>query len=356
MAEDSKPDKEDQTEDASEHKIRKSQEKGDFPISKDLTTAVMLAGSMISLFLIFPFAGKSLSLKLKGIIDKADFFSLTENHHSQIAWVVFKDVVFDFLSLTLIFILCAVGATYIQTKLTKKKDALKPKLEKISFIQGVKRLFSVKSLAELIKSVVKLFVISTLLYLLLSSELQKIPEISAQPLALSLQLMWGLAFKLFMVALIFQVFIGGGDYLYQRYEYFKRLKMTKKELKDEFKETDGDPHVKSKRRQLQQKAASGRMMEDVPTATVIITNPTHYAVALKYNPIENKAPVVVAKGKDNVAQKIRELGLKNWITIIENPPLARSLYKLPLKKEIPAEFYQAVAEIIKYVFKKKQQK
>lgn len=355
MAEESKPDKEDQTEEATEHKIRKSQEKGDFPISKDLTTAIMLGGSMICLFLIFRFTGGSLSLKLKGIIDRADLFSLSQSHHSQISWIIFKDLVLDFLSLTIIFIICAVLATYIQTKLTPNKEALKPKLEKISLIKGIKRLFSVRSLAELVKSLIKLCVISSLLYLLLSSELKKIPEISSQPLEISLNLMWVLAFKLFMVALIFQVFIGGGDYLYQRYEYFKRLKMTKKELKDEFKETDGNPQVKSKRRQLQQDVARGRMMEEVPTATVIITNPTHYAVALKYSPVENKAPVVVAKGKNNVAHKIRELGLKNWITIIENPPLARSLYKLPLKKEIPPEFYQAVAEIIKYVFKKNKQ-
>lgn len=354
MAGDNKPDKEDQTEDATEHKIQKSQEKGDFPISKDLTTAIMLMGSIICLFLIFPFSGKAISFKLKGILEKASSFSLTQDHHSQITWTIFKDLVPDFLSLTVIFIVCAVIATYIQTKLTPNKEALKPKLEKISFISGTKRLFSAKSLIELVKAVVKLCVISSLLYLLLASEIKKIPEISGQPLSISLNLMWMLAFKLFMVALIFQAFIGGADYLYQRYEYFKRLKMTKKEIKDEFKETEGDPHIKSKRRQLQQSASKGRMMEDVPTATVIITNPTHYAVALSYNSLKNKAPVIVAKGKNTIAKRIKDLGLKNWVPIIENPPLARSLYKLPLKKEIPPEFYKAVAEIIKYVYRKKQ--
>lgn len=350
------PDKEDKTEEATEQRIRKSQEKGDFPISKDLTITVMLIGSMISLFLIFPFLGQVLSMKLRGILEQAHLFSFNNEDTSILSWVLFIQITPDFLKIMVVFIVCAIAGTYIQTKLTPNKEALQPKLEKISPLKGLKRLFSVKSLVELIKSLIKLTTITILIYVLLKNELKQIPEISNQSLMVSLHLFWNLCFKLFMTALIFQLFIGGADYMYQRYEYFKKLKMTKQELKEEFKESEGDPHIKSKRRQIQRETSRGRMLDKVQEATVVITNPTHYAVALKYNPMENKAPIVVAKGKDRIAHTIRELALKNWVQIIENPPLARSLYKIPLNKEIPPDFYKAVAEIIKYVFKKKNKK
>jgi flagellar biosynthetic protein FlhB len=350
------PSKEDKTEDATEQRIRKAQEKGDFPISKDLTTTVMLVGSMVSLFLVFPFLSKGLTLKLRGILEQAHLFYFHENNPSILSWILLSDIMPDFLIMMIVFIICAVAATYIQTRLTLNTSALEPKLEKISIIKGFKRLFSAKSLVELIKSLIKLIIIATLIYVLLKDELKQMPEISSQPVIASLYLFWKLSFKLFMVALVFQTGIAGADYMYQRYEYFKRLKMTKQELKEEYKDTEGDPHIKSRRRQIHRNTAKGRMLEKVQDATVVITNPTHYAVALKYKPLENKAPIVIAKGKDRIALTIRELALKHWIHIIENPPLARSLYKIPLNKEIPPDFYKAVAEIIKYVFKKKNQR
>lgn len=356
MSEGNSSDKEDKTEDATEHKIKQSQEKGDFPISKDLTLALMLAASMVSLFVIFPILSGPLAMKLRGILEQAHLFSFSQESNSRLSFMLLADIAPDFLGMLVVFILCAVASTYIQTKLTPNKEALKPKLDKISPMKGFKRLFSVKSVVELLKSLIKLIVIATLLYVLLKDELRQIPEISSQPIITSIYLLWNLSFKLFMTALIFQVFIGGADYMYQRYEYFKRLKMTKQETKEEYKQMEGDSHIKSKRRQLQRAASKNRMMDSVAEATVVITNPTHYAVALKYTPGENKAPVVVAKGKDRIAQNIRELALKNWVHIIENPPLARSLFKLPLNKEIPQEFYKAVAEIIKYVFKKKNRR
>lgn len=356
MAEGTPPDKEEQTEEATEHKVQNSQEKGDFPISKDLTLGIMLLASMVSLFLVFPYMGKTLTMKLKGLVEQAHLFSFSDDARSQLSLMLLSEIMPEFLVMMVVFIVAAVAGTYIQTQLTPNKEALKPKLEKISPIKGAKRLFSFKSLVELLKAIIKLTVISSLLYVFLKDELKKIPEISSQSVMTSLYLFWNLCFKLFMMALIFQVFIGGADYLYQRYEYFKRLKMTKQEVKEEYKKMEGDPHIKSKRRQLQRQASKGRMIDSVAEATVVITNPTHYAIALKYDPLQNKAPIVVAKGKDRIALRIRELALKNWIHIIENPPLARSLYKLPLNKEIPQEFYKAVAEIIRYVFKKKNKR
>lgn len=356
MAGDNAPDKEDKTEDASEHRIQKAKEKGDFPISKDLNLSVMLIGSVICLFLILPYAANRLALKFRGILEQAHQFPFDSQDTSRLPFMMLAQVGPEFIGMLVIFIVCAVIATYAQTKLTPSKEALQPKLSKISPMAGFKRLLSVKSLMELIKSVIKLTIVASLVYILLLDEFKKIPEISIQPLPVSLKLFVDICFRLFMTTIIFQVFIGGADYLYQRYEYFKRLKMTKQEVKEEFKDTEGDPHIKGRRRQIQRQQSRGRMMDNVAEATVIITNPTHYAVALKYTPGEHKAPIVVAKGKDRIAKQIRELALKNWVQIIENPPLARSLYKLPLKKEIPPEFYKAVAEIIKYVFNKRSRK
>lgn len=352
MAEGEKPDKDDKTEEATEHRIRKSQEKGEFPISKDLITALMLSASVISLFLIFPFLGKGLAYKLRGILEQAHTFSFGEDDHSKLTWILFKEVTPDFMGMLFVFIVAAIAGTYIQTKLTKKKEALKPKLSHISPISGFKRLFSLKSLVELLKSLTKLTVVTLVIYVLLKEELKQIPEISAQPIMVSLHVFALMCFKLFFAVLILQAFVGGADYLFQRYDYFKQLKMSKQEVKEEYKDTEGDPHIKGKRRQLQREKANNRMMDKVPEATVVITNPTHYAVALKYEQSANKAPVVIAKGKDKVAFKIRTLALDSRVQIIENPPLARSLYKLPLNKEIPPEFYEAVAKIIKYVFSK----
>lgn len=356
MAEGTPPDKEEQTEEATEHKIKKSQEKGDFPISKDLTLSLMLLASMISLFLVFPYMGKTLAAKLKSLVEQAHLFSFTDEANSSLSLMLLSEITPEFLVMLVVFIIAAIAATYIQTQMTPNKEALKPKLDKISPLKGLKRLFSPKSLVELLKSLLKLIIISSLLYVFLKDEIKQIPEISSQPIMISLNLFWNLCFKLFMMTLIFQVFIGGADYMYQRYEYFKRLKMTKQEIKEEYKEMEGDPHIKSRRRQLQRQASKNRMMDNVADATVIITNPTHYAVALKYDPLQNKAPIVIAKGKDKIALHIRELALKNWVHIIENPPLARSLFKIPINKEVPPEFYKAVAEIIKYVFRKKNRK
>jgi flagellar biosynthetic protein FlhB len=163
----------------------------------------------------------------------------------------------------------------------------------------------------------------------------------------------GLVARLMVGILIILLVIAVLDVLYQRFEHYKKMRMTKQELKDEYKQSEGDPHVKARLRQLRRERARARMMQAVPEADVVITNPTHFAVALKYKPEEMPAPVCVAKGQDAIAQKIREVAKEHDVEIYENPPLARSLFELvELEQEIPQELYQGVAEVISYVFQK----
>jgi flagellar biosynthetic protein FlhB len=354
MAEQKNEDQEDKTESPSEHKLHEAQKKGDFPLSKDLSLAVMLLASIICIFLIFPVLSQNLVLKLRGIIEQAHIFSISAHHTSNIAESLFKSIIPNFLMLSLVFVIAAIAVTYGQTRLKSKEKALLPKLEHISPLKGFKRLFSLKSLVETLKSTLKLFLIGSILYFLIKDDLILISETTGGHVFSSLKLLWEICLKLFLTALLFQVILGAADYLYQKYEYTKRLKMTKQEQKEEHKEMEGDPHVKGKRRSLQKANAKNRMMDNVKDATVIITNPTHYAIALKYELKVNKAPIVVAKGRGFIAKRIRELALKNSVELFSNPPLARALYKLPLNKEIPSEFYKAVADIIRYVFQKRK--
>ncbi len=347
-------DKEDKTEAPSEHKLHEAQKKGDFPISKDLSLTIMLFASIVCVFLIFPFLSQNLVLKLRGLIEKAHIFSVSAKSSGNIGLSLFKSIVPNFLMLSVVFIVAAVAVTYGQTRLKAKEKAIQPKLENISPIKGFKRLFSLRSLVEVFKSIIKMLVIGSILYLIIKDELILISETTGRPVFSSLQFLWEICLKLFLTALLFQAILGAADYMYQKYEYTKKLRMTKHEQKEEHKEMEGDPHVKSKRRSLQKSRAKNRMMDNVQDATVVITNPTHYAVALKYEPKLSKAPIVVAKGRGFIAQRIREIAAKNTVEIVPNPPLARSLYKLPLNKEIPSEFYKAVAEIIRYVFQKRK--
>jgi flagellar biosynthesis protein FlhB len=347
-------DKEDKTESPTEHKLTQTKEKGDFPVSKDLSLCMMLFASSICLFLVFPYLSTNLIMKLRGLIENAHTFNFTSHHKSEISFSILKSIFPHYILLSIIFIIAALAITYIQTRFVMK--AIQPNLNKISPLKGFKRIFSLNALVDFLKSLLKLFTIGGIIYILIYEDITRLAYSSGQPILASLKMLWSICFKLFMAALLFQFCIGIADYFYQQYEYKKKLRMTKQETKDEMKDIDGDPLIKGKRRQLQRSHAKNRMMEQVQEATVVITNPTHFAIALKYTPSKNNAPIVVAKGKGFVAKRIRELALKNSVQIVPNPPLARSLYKLPLNKEIPVEFYKAVAEIIRYVFKNRKGK
>ncbi len=256
----------------------------------------------------------------------------------------------------LAFVVAALAAGFIQKPLIFSWETIRPKWEKVSPMKGVKRLFSLRSVIEFIKGILKITIVGVVAFLSIwpsRGELMRLPNTDADALLLFIQstavnMLIGVLVVLFLIAML--------DYIYQRYEYIKNLRMSKQEIKDEYKQQEGDPIVKQRLRAIRMERARKRMMAEVPTSDVVITNPTHYSIALKYEQGKMSAPQIVAKGKDKVAFRIREIAKEHDVPIVENPPLARALYDVPLEEEIPIEHYEAVAKVISYVYQLKGKK
>jgi flagellar biosynthetic protein FlhB len=233
-------------------------------------------------------------------------------------------------------------------------EAIAPKLNKLSPISGMKRLVSIKALVELAKSIIKLLFIGTIAYLLVKSDMEAFPVLIHQEVGQILVFIARVSLKISFFVCLALVVLAVLDFLYQRWQHEKDLKMTKQEVKDEQKQTFGDPKVKSRIRSMQMEMARRRMMEAVPEADVVITNPTHLAIAIKFDAEEMIAPQVLAKGAGHVAQRIKEIASENQIPLVEDKPLAQALYKMvELGDYIPAELYRAVAEVLAYVYRLK---
>ncbi len=266
------------------------------------------------------------------------------------------DVALTMLVPMMAFLTAALVAGFGQKPLTISADPIKPKLEKISLKKGIGRMFSMRSITEFLKGLFKISVVGFVAFLVVyprRSDLQRLPNTELGGLLFFLQ---DTAISMLIGILVVVFFIALLDYFYQRFEYMKNLRMSKQDIKDEYKNQEGDPMIKQRLRQIRMERAQKRMMANVPGADVIITNPTHYAIALKYDQVRMAAPQVVAKGMDKVAFRIREMAEKHDIPIVENKPLARALYTVEVEDEVPLEHYKAVAEIISYVYKLKGQK
>lgn len=252
--------------------------------------------------------------------------------------------------------LCAgLAGNFAQGGLTLSGEAFKPKADKFNPAKNIKKIFGLDSLVNLLKSTLKLLILSYVAYGVLSPVVEKAPTLINAPIqtiATNLgSTLFTLSFKCGLVMLVFAF----ADYGYSIYKHEKSLKMSKQDIKDEYKQQEGDPFVKGQRRRAARALVQKRSMAEVPTATVVVTNPTHISIALRYDKDKDAAPVVVAKGADNLAAKIREIAKENDIPLVENKPLARALYKIAEPNEIiPVEFFGAVAEILAYVFRQKE--
>jgi flagellar biosynthetic protein FlhB len=247
----------------------------------------------------------------------------------------------------------AVNIGQVGFKVTGK--AAYPKLSRVSPIQGFKRLFSVRSFVELAKSLLKLAIIGGVVYLSIADKLDDVYSLSDMPVEVLAPIVGILLGRVFLIVSLSLLVIGALDFAYAKYEYEKSLKMTKEEVKEESRQSEGDPKVKSKIREIQFKSAFRRMMKRVPEADVVITNPTHLAVALRYDRAKSAAPVVVAKGARKVAERIKKIAQEHGIPIIENKPLAQVLFKtVDIGMEIPMDLYKAVAEVLAYVYRLKK--
>ncbi len=346
------------TESASAKKREDERKKGNIFMSKDVTTVVSLIGSFyIMKAFIMSFLKQSqmnYEIQMQRMID----IKILTSHDVMNLFVEFTRIfVVSAMPAMLIIGFLSILATGIQTKFLFTRESLKFKLSRINPLTGIKKLFSLKAIVELLKSLIKIAVIISILYGRVVDIIVTLPQVMDMDVMqaavytgdkiMSLLLSVGIAF----------VAVAGADFLYQRYDYEKGIKMTKQEVKDEYKQMEGNPQVKSARRQKQREMAEQRMMQNVKDADVVVRNPTHYAVALRYHMDDDPAPICLAKGVDFLAAKIVEEAEKHGVATIENPPLARGLYAAAdIEEIIPAEFFQPVAELLAWIFSTKKNK
>ena len=345
------------TEEPTAKKLSDARNEGQVAKGKDLTSAVML----LVLFMVLRFTVGNMGEGFIECFNKnytqiGDLFTSTHGEYNmQYTIALIQSAALDMLKLLIPFFgigfIIAIVIELAQVKWKPTSKPLQPKLSKFNPINGIKRMFSVRTLVSLIKQVVILVVIFIVVYNKLKSRMSDIYMLYDIPLISAVMLLGDIIFDIGTVICVIYTIIGIADYVFEKRKFRKDMMMTKQEVKDEWKNTEGNPEVKNKIRQKMSEASRRRMMQAVPEADVVITNPTHFAVALKYEQNKGKAPVVVAKGEDYLAAKIKEAARENNIEIVENKPLARMLYyNVELDEEIPPELYQAVAEVLAFVY------
>jgi flagellar biosynthesis protein FlhB len=347
----------DKTEQATPKKKEDAKQKGQVAKSKEISSVAVLAAGAIYMY----FNAKGLTEKL-GTNLKQTFISIPKIAAGDIASTDFlSQTIKSFLELTLpimiVLMVVSLIANFIQTGFVASVEPLTPNMSKMDPIKGLGKIISKRSLAELLKSIFKILIVSWAVYSTLKNDFSLLMPLMYQDNFQIMSMLGTISMKVVTRCCYVILVLAILDYLYQKWEFEQELKMTKQEIRDEFKQTEGDPLIKSRIRSIQREMARRRMMREVPKADVIITNPTHYAIALSYKPGEKmSAPKIIAKGADNIAMKIKELAKKHGIPMVENRPLAQNLYKLDIGQEVPPKFYQAVAEILAYVYGLKKKK
>lgn len=345
------------TEEPTSKRIEEATKKGQVAFSREVTSFLMFAVLALMIIWFIPGYARSAINFLRNFMASPHDVMLSYQNIDEFIFEVLSTASFIFIVPILATIVVALASSFLQNGILFSIDPLMPKLEKISVIKGVKRIFSLRSFMEFIKGVLKISIIAISSYMVFRGEIDKIiyaPQMSVYGI---IALLGGLGFKIVLAAAIFMFIVAIIDYAYQKYEYLKSLRMTRQEIKEEFKQSEGDPHIKAKLKQIREERARKRMISAVPDADVIIRNPTHYAVALKYEQEDMNAPVVIALGADAVALRIISVGEENKVPVVTNRTLARALYETAeLDEEIPIEHYKAVAEIIAYVFGLKKDK
>jgi flagellar biosynthetic protein FlhB len=347
-------DDDDKTEDPSPKKLDEAIKRGDVVKSQELSTFFVLSAATVFVAFLTPGLSRDLAKSLSAFFDHAGDITLDARSLGDI-YVRIGLILGGALVLpALLFLAAGIAGSAIQHRLLFTFEPLIPKLSKVSPLAGLKRIFSVEGAVNGLKGVVKIVVVGFAMALALQPELKRLDTIVATDTVGLMAVIRDIAVKMMGAVLIVMAFVAGLDYFFQYRRWFKRLRMTREELKEEYKQTEGSPEIKGKIRQMRQARARRRMMAAVPKATVVVTNPTHYSVALRYEDGMG-APQVVAKGVDEVALKIREVAKANEVPIVENPPLARALYaQVEIDKEIPEEHYKAAAEVIGFVMRLKQ--
>ena len=344
---------EEKTEKATQKKITDSREKGQVLQSKEVNSAFMLLGAFISLSLLGGFIGNIITRLTLYVFDEFlninYSFSITNIYKLMVT--VLYHLLLMALPIALICLLIGLISSYMQVGYLFTTKTLEVKFSKLNPIEGFKRMFSMKSLVELVKSFIKIIFVGYVVFRYVEGHLETIFNTMYMDTVVIIKTLVTITVQIGVRAGMVLVFLALLDYIYQKYEYNKNLKMTKQEIKEEYKQTEGNPQIKSKIKEKQRQISMRRMMQDVPSADVIITNPTHFAIAIKYDPNLSDAPMVVAKGVDIIAQKIKEIASNNNVPMVENRQLARALYDVAdIGRPIPQDMYQSVAEVLAYVY------
>lgn len=342
------------TEDATSKKLDDVREEGNVAKSAEVSTAATLLALFVCLKFAVGFVGDRLMSTF------TEFYSLIIRYCESgvdiaalnfLTWKIILDIGIVIAPFLLLGFLVAFLSNALQFKFKVTTKPLQPKFSKMNPINGVKRMFSLNTLVELLKSIVKVAVIAYIAYGVFTEHVKELYLIYDMSVTQSIGLMYDIVLELALKICVLFCVIAAADFMYQKWKFKSDNKMTKQEVKDEFKNQEGDPKVKGQQRQRMQQASQRRMMAAIPEADVVITNPTHFAVALSYKTGQGQAPIVVAKGADFLAGRIKEIARENQVEIVENKPLARMLYyNVDLGAEIPPELYQAVAEVLAYVY------
>ena len=336
-------DKEDRTEAPTARRLQKAREAGEVPVSREAVLLAGLAAVTVTFMMFGGGIGWNLIRPLGVILSRPDL-QLAEPialyHELAVACLT------AIAPFAVPVVLGAIAATLAQTRFAMRTSALTVDFSRMSPGKGLKRMLGSQSLVELAKSLAKLLIVGGAVVQVLRDELPKLEVLPSAPLGLLPAILSTIVIRLLLAVVLAQTVIAGADVFWLWRQHLRQLRMSRSDIKDENKESDGDPAVKMRIRRLRMRRARQRMLAAVPTATVIVTNPTHYAVAKKSN-----VPRLVAKGVDSLAARIRDTAREHGVPIVENPPLARTLHELPLGSPIPAELYKVVAELIAYVWR-----
>ena len=352
------PDSESKTEEATPRKLAEARKKGDVAKSPDVASALSLAGAAAVVLMSGGWFATSIADQLLPFIAAPHTMmgGLDAGAGVEIGIIALWAITPFLAAVMLATIIGGVTGNVAQSGLIFTAQKLKPEWSKISPLKGFKRIFGPDGLVQFVKILLKLVAVGVICWLVLRPHLRELETMAAMPPVMILPVARDLAVALMLSTIIFLGFTAGADFLWQRYRFAERMKMTKQETKEDYKQSEGDPHIKAKLKQIRAQRSRQRMMQNVPKATVIVTNPTHYSVALRYEPGEgDPAPICVAKGVDALALRIRETGREHKVPIVENVPLARALYAaVEIDQTIPREHFEAAAKVIGFVLQNRK--
>jgi len=345
------------TEAPTQRRIDEAVKRGQVAYSREVGNFFILLLLTFLIYWILPGSLSKTAMLLSRFLERADDIDLDSGTSRLFTFELIKDFASVMVLPLILGVAVVIFSSFIQNGFVISAEAIIPQLDKISPMRGLKRIFSTRSAIEFIKGIIKISLVGLIAYIAIRPYMNNIENLPGYEVGALMLLLSRMAFHIMIGVCIMMAIIAILDYLYQRYEYLKSLRMTKQEVKEEMKQSEGDPIIKGRLRQIRMERARRRMMSAVPKADVVITNPTHYSVALKYEQGSMRAPIMVAKGADLIALNIRKVAKEHNIPLVENKPLARALYEsVNIDDEIPTQHYQAVAEIVAYVYKLKNKR